>query len=367
MKNLLYSTLFVIVTTGMLSGCATSPPPYNPEAFTPVQIDTSQYRSKADSFVIILDASSSMNDDHDGHVKFHRAKDVISQMNQTIPDLDYQAGLVAFGNGACLNDGQAALLYGLSPYTQSGLADGLDNIECAVGISPLYSGVDISEEITSGQSGNMALIIVSDFKDIYSQGFLAESVEGVRAAHGAGLCVHTIKLGNARQGDDLIAELAGVNGCGSSVHADSLSSPAAMADYVAGTLLEPVPTPVVTYEKNVLSTSALFDHDSAALREEGKSALQTLGENIRARGASVVDIDVIGHTDSTGDEDYNMGLSVRRAEAVRDYLVSRGIDSSIIDVSGLGETSPISSNATREGRAQNRRVEIHVGISEPAT
>ena len=81
----------------------------------------------------------------------------------------------------------------------------------------------------------------------------------------------------------------------------------------------------------------------------------------------MVDIDVIGHTDSTGDEDYNMGLSVRRAEAVRDYLVSRGIDSSIIDVSGLGETSPISSNATREGRAQNRRVEIHVGISEPAT
>jgi OOP family OmpA-OmpF porin len=60
-----------------------------------------------------------------------------------------------------------------------------------------------------------------------------------------------------------------------------------------------------------------------------------------------------------------MGLSIRRAEAVRDYMVSEGIDASIIDVSGEGESNPIASNTTREGRAQNRRVDIHVGIKEP--
>jgi outer membrane protein OmpA-like peptidoglycan-associated protein len=61
-----------------------------------------------------------------------------------------------------------------------------------------------------------------------------------------------------------------------------------------------------------------------------------------------------------------MALSLRRAEAVRDFIVSEGIDPSIIDVSGEGESNPVASNATPEGRAQNRRVDIHVEIQEQA-
>jgi OOP family OmpA-OmpF porin len=67
-------------------------------------------------------------------------------------------------------------------------------------------------------------------------------------------------------------------------------------------------------------------------------------------------VTVIGHTDSTGPDDYNMKLSVRRARAAADYLESLGIDS--ITVKGMGETQPIASNKTREGRSQNRRIEI---------
>jgi OOP family OmpA-OmpF porin len=122
----------------------------------------------------------------------------------------------------------------------------------------------------------------------------------------------------------------------------------------------------VTYEKNTLSTAALFDFDSAVLKDSGKAALQELGDAIKARGARVVDIDIIGHTDSIGPAEYNMDLSVRRAESVRDYLVSEGVDAGIIDVSGEGETNPIASNDTAEGRAQNRRVEVNVGIEQAA-
>jgi OOP family OmpA-OmpF porin len=56
---------------------------------------------------------------------------------------------------------------------------------------------------------------------------------------------------------------------------------------------------------------------------------------------------------------------VRRAQSVKDYLVSEDVDGSIIDVSGQGESNPIASNATREGRAQNRRVDINVGVTAP--
>ena len=127
----------------------------------------------------------------------------------------------------------------------------------------------------------------------------------------------------------------------------------------------PPPPPVVMYEKTTMSTSALFDFDSDVLKEEGKASLQALGDDIKAKSGKVVDIDIIGHTDSTGPEDYNQGLSERRAQAVADYIISEGIDASIIDVSGEGESNPIASNDTREGRAENRRVDVNVGVEQP--
>ena len=68
----------------------------------------------------------------------------------------------------------------------------------------------------------------------------------------------------------------------------------------------------------------------------------------------------VGHTDSIGTEKYNQGLSVRRAEAVKAYLVSKGIEANRIYTEGKGESQPIADNRTREGRAKNRRVEVEV-------
>jgi len=127
----------------------------------------------------------------------------------------------------------------------------------------------------------------------------------------------------------------------------------------------PPPPPVVMYEKTTMSTSALFDFDSDVLKEEGKVALHALGDDIKSKSGKVVDIDIIGHTDSTGPEDYNQGLSERRAQAVADYIIAEGIDATIIDVSGEGENNPIASNDTREGRAENRRVDVNVGVEQP--
>jgi OOP family OmpA-OmpF porin len=107
----------------------------------------------------------------------------------------------------------------------------------------------------------------------------------------------------------------------------------------------------------------LFDFDKAILKEQGKAELQSLGAKIRSQGLSVADIDVIGHTDNIGTEAYNKDLSLRRAEAVRDYLVSEGVNADIIDVMGMGMSEPVASNDTEAGRAENRRVEVHVGTA----
>ena len=114
----------------------------------------------------------------------------------------------------------------------------------------------------------------------------------------------------------------------------------------------------------VIPTAALFDFDKAVLKEEGKIAIEEYRKQLRPELSEAYEGIVIGHTDSVGDADYNIGLSMRRAEAVSAYLVSTGVDAAILRELGRGETDPIASNDTKEGQAENRRVEIVV-IGEP--
>ena len=111
-----------------------------------------------------------------------------------------------------------------------------------------------------------------------------------------------------------------------------------------------------------MSAEALFDHDKSIVKPAGKAALHELDEKIKAKGDVVTGIKLVGYTDSQGTEEYNMGLSIRRATAVKDFMVSEGIDPGLIDVIGRGEADPVADNSTREGRAQNRRVEVTVGV-----
>lgn len=358
----LKSILLSIASAALLAGCAGTP--YSPTPFTASSIDSSAYTARVDAFVVVMDASSSMKFDYEDRSNFYNAKDVVTHLNQTIPEMGYKSALVGFGSGSCVNREDARVVYGPATYSRAGFSNGLTMLECAGGITPMADGVNVGGGTLKG-SGQVALILVSDFWQINSDAVIA-AIDTLKADYGDRLCVHTIKVGDAFEGGDLAAALAGVNSCGSSVDAGSLASSAAMAGYVTDVLLAPAPAPVVKYEKNTMSASALFDHDKSTLKEEGKAALHSLDESIKARGATVVDINVIGHTDSDGSEEYNMALSIRRAEAVRDYMVSEGVDAAIIDVSGEGESNPIASNATREGRAENRRVDIHVGITQPA-
>ena len=122
----------------------------------------------------------------------------------------------------------------------------------------------------------------------------------------------------------------------------------------------PAPAPVVkpVTEKVTMAAETNFDFDKAVLKPEGKARLDDLVGKLKAVNLEV--IIAVGHTDSIGTKAYNQKLSVRRANAVKAYLVSKGIEANRIYTEGKGETQPIADNRTKEGRAKNRRVEIEV-------
>ena len=106
------------------------------------------------------------------------------------------------------------------------------------------------------------------------------------------------------------------------------------------------------------AADAFFDFDKSVLKPAGRATLDDLVSKIQ--GLNLEAVISTGHTDSIGSDSYNQALSVRRANAVKNYLVSKGIPAERIYVEGKGESQPVATNATREGRAQNRRVEIEV-------
>ena len=154
----------------------------------------------------------------------------------------------------------------------------------------------------------------------------------------------------------------GCDGAIAPVVAKAAPAPApAPAPVAAAPAPAPAPAPVVAAPvatKVTYAADAFFDFDKAVLKPEGKAKLDDLVSKVKSISLEV--IIAVGHTDSIGTDAYNQKLSVARADAVKAYLVSQGIEKNRVYTEGKGEKQPAADNKTADGRAKNRRVEIEV-------
>jgi OmpA-OmpF porin, OOP family len=135
-------------------------------------------------------------------------------------------------------------------------------------------------------------------------------------------------------------------------------APAAVAPVAPKAAAPAAPAPAAAATKVTYAADAFFDHDKSVLKPAGKAKLDDLVGKVK--GINLEVIVAVGHTDSDGSDAYNQKLSVRRAEAVKAYLVSKGIEKNRVYTEGKGEKQPVADNKTKEGKAKNRRVEIEV-------
>lgn len=152
---------------------------------------------------------------------------------------------------------------------------------------------------------------------------------------------------------------AAVGGAAGAIIGDQMDRQAAeLKQNIKGAKVERVGEGIqVTFESGLL-----YDFDSDVVKAESKANLRELANSLDKYPGS--DLLILGHTDSVGTDEYNKRLSVRRADAAAEYLISQGVSRSRIGTGGLGEEEPVAPNNTDAGRSQNRRVEVAIYASE---
>lgn len=149
------------------------------------------------------------------------------------------------------------------------------------------------------------------------------------------------------------------NGDGTLCWRDSNWTPATAAKGCDGWLAPKAAAKTgVSQSKITLQADTLYDFNKSDLKPEGKATLDKIAKDLSKIKLEV--IIAVGNTDSIGTDAYNMALGQRRAQSVKTYLVSKGVDGSRIYTESKGKSNPVASNATAEGRAKNRRTDIEV-------
>jgi OOP family OmpA-OmpF porin len=418
MKHVLGHLALIALASVLLAGCATHGPA--PAPFDAQPIATGMYKEKVDHLYFILDASSSMTERHAGRTKFDIARSVVDNFNKTMPDVTSSVAMRSFGHADKISNKGSVLMVEPGAYQRKALGGGLDKVSQAGGISPLDRAFKDAAVDFKDVKDPIAVVVVSDGKEMAPG--TAAAAKALADDHGDQLCLHTVQVGDDAGGRTLLSKISQTTGCGQAVNADSLSSGAAMNGFAKQVLLSdladsdgdgvtddkdkcpntpkgvtvdmhgcpldsdkdgvldhldkcpgtpmgvkvdadgcPIPVPTQSAEVTEAGTwiykDIQFEVNKADLKESSMPTLNEIVDALKAQPG--LNIEIQGHTDSTGAHDYNVGLSQKRAQSVMSYLISKGIDPSRMTSKGYGPDRPMASNQTREGRARNRRVEIN--------
>jgi OmpA-OmpF porin, OOP family len=411
MNTLLKASMLLTVT--FLYGCATEHIKFEPFAAKDLnnKIDAGLYKQKIDNLLIIVDASNSMNGKYAGNgfpvrpsdaaeqatsspaseadyspttslplpTKLAVEKELLHRLNQTMPAIDFSSGIRSFGFGPCTDWGFTKLNKSVAPHTTEAFAEGIETLTCANGGSSMQEAIVAAADDLASTTGNIAIIIISDGFRLNESPVSA--TQALKEQYGDRLCVYALWIGGPEEksGHFTLQQIADVAGCGFITDVSKIASKTDVGNYILRVFfdrIETVSAPAdsdgdgvpdfmdecpntpqgAKIDKNGCWAyhGVFFDFDKKTIKPEFQSLFENALEVLTINPGLSVEIQ--GHTDNVGNAEYNQKLSEQRAQAVKDFLVERGIDPSRLTVKGYGMYDPAVSNDTEEGRAFNRRV-----------
>lgn len=311
--------------------------------FTPVE---GHLVKKVDGFDFFVDYSGSMMMTHKQlkAEKVTLGKRILDDINALLPGLDYRAGLYSFAPY------KAMLPHG--HWDRAVMAKGIGQIRADQEIfgrsTDLGDGLIDHGPTIAGMQGRKALIIVSDGEVNRGPNPVIEARKLLQA--NPELCLHVISLADSEQGQAMLDAITRLKGCSVAAKAgDLLSDEAALRQFVNDVFYEE------QMEEVIVLRGVHFAFDSDQLDATAQGILKEIAAVITHRpGVKVL---LNGYTDWFGTDAYNKALSQRRADAVKKFLVARGISANRLIAQGKGKSFTYDNN-TEEGCYMNRRVEI---------
>lgn len=336
---------------------------------------------RVDQALVLVDASGSITSDSD----FPEVKALVESFVGGMPQGSYDAGAITFG-------GRSRETSSLRSFDRGRLAGYARELRTLGESTPLPDVLREAADQLAGEPGRAAVILFSDGMPTVRgtpqdpERVLEAAGELVEARNGK-VCFHTVQVGQSDEGAELLQQLAGLTECGSFRSLAEVNTPDSLYAFQTEVFLERAPAlPAVSAAPSDLDGDGVIDARDqcpgtprgARVDESGCWRLRGLHfatdsyaigsadeERLDAVAAVLHDnpklrIRIEGHTDATGPEGYNQILSEKRAQAVKAYLIATGIDAGRLADTGRGESQPVASNATREGRAENRRIELSV-------
>ena len=304
---------------------------------------------KIDNFIFFTDQSGSMymHSKTMGEVKMVLAKKIMLELNDAICPLQYKGGVYLFA--------PFQQMLAPMPFDQGAMAKAIQEIpgENAVfdRLTPMGPGMAALNPVLETLSGKTAIILISDGRA--NQGI--SPVTEARAIYSKypNVCFDVISLADTPEGKANLEEIAKMNNCLMVNAADLLKNKEAVQQFVHEVFCEEV-----AEQESIVLRGINFDFDKSNIKPEFRPVLNEAADILKQHP----DINVVveGYTDSIGTESYNLKLSQRRAMSVYDYLVKEGVAPTRMKTVGYGESNPVATNATEEGRYLNRRVELKV-------
>ncbi len=386
LKNAIAHPLYLVgpLALGLTLGCISPPPPNEPLEEVQEVTAGENEAIRIHQAVILFDASGSMETRSN---RFVSAQNLASSFVTGMPEGEYETAVVVFG-------GDAPEVVDFAPFDRDEVDSAVIDGELLGKSSDIPAVLDRVEAMLAGRSGTTAIVVFSDGvaarhgRNLSAQSSLSAARQLVARADGD-TCFYTIQTGDDAEGTVLMQRLAGLTSCGEyrrdvdladeqSLHdlqqlvfiEESLPAVSAQAvpvfvdtdnDGVEDGADQCPGTPQMAHVNRIgcwALDSYTFDIKKYDILESQYPALDGVAEVLKMNPALRIRID--GHTDSTGTADFNQTLSERRANAVRDYLQSVGIEVDRLETRGFGMSSPIARNDTDEGMAVNRRCQLTV-------